>query len=257
MKRFFTSLFFIFIFISSQAQVPLDTAPDFTVKDLESNTHHLYEYLDAGKYVVVDFFTTSCGSCQTFAPLISSSYEYFGCNFGNVIYLGINWGSDNSAVMEFNNQWGAIYPSASGLNGGGNAVVEAYEVISFPSVIIIAPDRSIVNNHIWPPSLDVLNDAVLAAGGIPLICTVDTEQIPAAPKQLLTASHTFSGGVLITCHDELTPGMDLLVYSADGRMVYNQSLQKNVLNISLNPGIYFAALLKNGSKISTLRFISQ
>lgn len=257
MKRFYTSLFFVFIFISSQAQVQIDTATDFSVKDLESNTHHLYEYLDAGKYVVIDFFTTSCGSCQTFAPLISSSYEYFGCNYSNVIFLGINWGSENYDVAAFNNQWGAIYPSVSGLNGGGNSVVEAYEVLSFPSVIIIAPDRTIVNNYIWPPSLEGLNDAVLSAGGIPMLCTVDMEQIPVSEKQLLSASPTSSGEVIITCHQELTPGLDLLVYSADGRMVYNQPLNRNTTNINLRPGIYFAALLNKGSKISTLRFISR
>lgn len=262
MKRFITSLFFVFTFLASQAQTPLDIAPDFTVKDLESNTHNLYEYLDAGKYVVIDFFTTNCQSCQIFAPRFSDSYEYFGCNFSNVIHLGINYGGDNIDLANFNSQWGAIYPSASGISGGGNKVVNAFEVISFPTIILIAPDRTIVKKQLWNSSqspeelLEGLNNAILEAGGIPLICTVDTEQIPAPEKEILSATHNSSGGVIITCHEEPTSGLDLLVYSADGRMVYNRPLTGNVTNISLRPGIYFAALLKNGSKISTLRFIS-
>ena len=31
------------------------TAPDFTVKDIDGKTHHLYEYLGQNKYVLVDF----------------------------------------------------------------------------------------------------------------------------------------------------------------------------------------------------------
>ncbi len=32
-----------------------DPVPDFTVTDTEGKTHNLYTYLDAGKYVLLDF----------------------------------------------------------------------------------------------------------------------------------------------------------------------------------------------------------
>lgn len=32
------------------------TAPDFTATDTKGNTHHLYEYCDSGKYVLIEFF---------------------------------------------------------------------------------------------------------------------------------------------------------------------------------------------------------
>lgn len=255
MKSLFTSLIIFMFLISAKAQVGVEIAPDFSVKDVHSNTHHLYEYLDAGKYVVIDFFTTNCGPCQTYASEISASYEHFGCNYGNVIYLGINWGSDNQSVLQFDEQWGAIYPSVSGLHGGGNGVVDLFEVLSYPSVIIIAPDRSILNNYIWPPDEPTLNAAVLAAGGIPLICTVDTEQIPIPENQSLIATKLSNGIIGITCHEQIQPGMELYVYSADGRMVYSDLLESNVTNIPLKTGIYFALLVKNGSRISTIRFI--
>jgi hypothetical protein len=38
-------------------------------------------------------------------------------------------------------------------------------------------------------------------------------------------------------------------------MVYNNPLESNVTNISLKTGIYFAVLVKNGARISTLRFL--
>jgi thiol-disulfide isomerase/thioredoxin len=255
MKSLFTSLVIFLFLISAKAQVGVEIAPDFSVKDVHSNTHHLYEYLDAGKYVVIDFFTTNCGPCQTYASEISASYEHFGCNYGNVIFLGINWGSDNQSVIQFDEQWGAIYPCVSGLHGGGNGVVDLFEVLSYPSVIIIAPDRSILTNYIWPPDMLTINAEVLAAGGIPLICTVDAEQIPAPGNQMLTATNLSRNMIGITCHEELTAGMELMVYSIDGRMVYNNPLESNVTNISLKSGIYFAVLMKNGLRISTVRFI--
>ncbi len=255
MKSLFTSLIIFLFFISAKAQVGVEIAPDFSVKDVQSNTHHLYEYLDAGKYVVIDFFTTNCGPCQTYASEISASYEYFGCNYSNVIYLGINWGSDNQSVIAFDELWGAIYPCVSGLHGGGNGVVDNFEVLSYPTVIIIAPDRTILTNYIWPPDELTINAEVLAAGGIPLTCTVDAAQIPAPGDQMLTATNLSSGVIGITCHEQIQAGMELTVYSTDGRLVYNKPLESNVTNIPLKRGIYFATLVKNGARISTVRFI--
>jgi hypothetical protein len=48
----------------SYAQLPTGSiAPDFTVVDIEGNEHHLYEILDEGKTVVIDFFGTWCDAC--------------------------------------------------------------------------------------------------------------------------------------------------------------------------------------------------
>jgi len=38
-------------------------APDFTLTDINGNTHHLYEYLDQGKTVFIDFWATHCPYC--------------------------------------------------------------------------------------------------------------------------------------------------------------------------------------------------
>ena len=44
-----------------QAQTSLTNAVDFTVTDLEGNSHTLFDYLNNGKYVCVDFFAYWCG----------------------------------------------------------------------------------------------------------------------------------------------------------------------------------------------------
>ena len=75
-------LIFLFCFVSGEmlAQTSLDTAVNFTVKDVNGITYHLNDILLQNKIVVLDFFTTTCGPCITYAPLISESYNHFGCN---------------------------------------------------------------------------------------------------------------------------------------------------------------------------------
>lgn len=59
MRRIFTSaLFTIFYAIFSFSQTPLDEAVDFTATDTHGQSHHLFAYLDAGKYVMLDFAST-------------------------------------------------------------------------------------------------------------------------------------------------------------------------------------------------------
>ncbi|NPD46403.1 MULTISPECIES: hypothetical protein [unclassified Lentimicrobium] len=44
---------------TSFAQTPLTEAVDFTATDTEGHTWNLFDLLDEGKYVVIDFFFTT------------------------------------------------------------------------------------------------------------------------------------------------------------------------------------------------------
>ncbi len=252
-------LFLLLLAGTARSQVAVDTAVDFTVKDIQGVQHHLYGYLDAGNFVVLDFFTTNCGPCQTYASEVSASFDYFGCNGGNVVYMGINWGSDNNAVHLFDSLWGANYPSVSGLQGGGNNVVDAYQVLSYPSVILIAPDRAILNNHIWPPLRDTINAEVLAAGGMPQACTVGLNQPDFAAKDILQALPTGPGTVQLKINTLEKPRLKLQVFASDGRMVKDHNIfngdQSEITLSQLLPGIYIARLISEGKQAGSIKFV--
>lgn len=160
----FCLLFLTFI-LGINAQTPLEEAVEFSVKTLDSETIRLFPILDAGNIVVIDFFSTSCGPCQTFAYDFEMAYQNFGSNQGNVFFLAINYNSDNRGVEIFDSIFNITLPSASGLEGGGNAVYEAYGITAYPTVILITPDHQITEQFIWEPTAENITNAVVSAGG--------------------------------------------------------------------------------------------
>lgn len=80
-KRFLFLLFSIFALGSLKAQLPDGSqAPDWILTDLNGNTHHLQEYLDAGKTVYIDMFATWCGPCWNYhqTHTLKNLYEQYG-----------------------------------------------------------------------------------------------------------------------------------------------------------------------------------
>ncbi|MBK8490581.1 MAG: redoxin domain-containing protein [Saprospirales bacterium] len=128
------------------------TAPNWTLTDENGVTHTLYDYLDQGYTVYIDFFATWCGICWNYkqAGHLNNLYNQYGPN-----------GTDKVRVFSIE---GDISTPASALYGGSGSVGNwvagvphpvihapdgtvpgAYAIVSFPTVYAICPDRKVYN----------------------------------------------------------------------------------------------------------------
>ena len=149
MKKLLLFLIALTLGFGVKAQCPLTTAVDFTATDCHGTEVHLFDILDGGQYVLIDFFFTTCGPCQQATPNIVQSYYSFGCNMHDVFYMEISTSDANAACQTWAANYGVEYPTIA-TTGGGNGICNQYQISYYPTVILIAPDHSIVIQDLWP-----------------------------------------------------------------------------------------------------------
>ncbi len=142
------------------------TVPDFIATDVHGVEYHLYDYLDNGKYVLLDFFFTTCPGCQAVAPDLNAAAQRYGCNKGDIVFLGIDRHDTNAEVLAFEQQYGGYYPVISGLDGGGDSIVLQYDINAFPTVVLIAPDKTFIDDNVHPINTHGLDDAISISAGL-------------------------------------------------------------------------------------------
>lgn len=149
MKKIFTFIFATMLSINVFAQCPLSTAVDFTATDCHGTEVHLFDILDGGQCVLIDFFFTTCVPCQQATPKIAEAYQLLGCNMHDVFFMEISPSDNDTQCQNWCNQYGIEYPTI-GTSGGGGSICNTYGIPAYPTVILIKPDRSIVINDLWP-----------------------------------------------------------------------------------------------------------
>ena len=149
MKKVFTLILALALGFGLKAQCPLTQAVDFTATDCHGTEIHLFDILDSGQAVLIDFFFTTCGPCQQATPKVVESYYAMGCNMHDVFYMEISDRDSDAACQTWCQNYGVEYPTISGA-AGGSGICNTYQIGAFPTVILIMPDRSIVIQDLWP-----------------------------------------------------------------------------------------------------------
>ena len=149
MKKIITLIIALAFDFGLKAQCPLTQAVDFTATDVHGTEVHLFDILDGGQAVLIDFFFTTCGPCQQATPKIVESYYAMGCNMHDVFYMEIATGDSDAACLNWVNTYGVEYPTISG-QAGGTGICSQYGIGQYPTVILIMPDHQIVIQDLWP-----------------------------------------------------------------------------------------------------------
>lgn len=120
------------------------TAPDFTLKDLNSKNISLSSL--RGKVVVLDFWATWCPPCRMSMPLLDKFYT--GSKPKNVIVYGVNvfehTAPSPDGLKAFLTQQNVHFPVLLGTQD----VASAYGVSSIPNLVVIDKQGKIAYRHV-------------------------------------------------------------------------------------------------------------
>ncbi len=170
MKKLLVIFFMLLAIQNIKAQLPDGSiAPDFNLQDLNGNYHHLYDILDSGMFVIIDFYGVMCGPCWTYYNSGSMEKAYLkygpqGTNQLRAFMIECQESSDNQIKgiqQPTKGDWTNLisFPTLYTHAPNTRAVVEAYHPVGIPFFFIICPDKRVRQMH--SPDSAAIHDAMM------------------------------------------------------------------------------------------------
>jgi peroxiredoxin len=130
-----------------------NSAPDFTVTDIDGNKLSLSDY--RGKVVLLDFWATWCTPCRAEIPHFVEMQQKLGPQGFQVI--GISMDDEAKPVKEFSQQFKINYP----VSIGDDKLAQSFGgVLGLPVNFIIDRDGRIIGKYLGATETSVFDKAV-------------------------------------------------------------------------------------------------
>ncbi len=167
MKKFLLVFLSVFTLNSAFAQ----PAMDFTATDINGNEHNLFEYLDAGKTVILDVSATWCGPCWVFHQnhYLEDLYNTYGPGGSDEIVVLFYEGDANTNSDDLNGignntigDWvtGTSYPIINPPTID-TAFMNLYAPFGYPTVSVICPDSKEIIADVYDQNLRGIIEQIL------------------------------------------------------------------------------------------------
>lgn len=243
------ALFLVSIALSSFgmiAQPSGDVFPDFTVTDIDGQTHHLQSYLDDGKTVIIDVFATWCSICAASTGGMEQIYNGVGQGgSGDAVVLTFEREGNELGAAAWADQNGVMSPIIA---NEADLVADVWNVTYQPRYFVICPDGTfeqaplggIFNNP--SPVLDIYDD-----------CATVTSLSERLFDDVRIPGQTNEGRLFLTVPAD---GVRYSILDLTGRQVQEGILESGEQELSMTadrPGIYFIHLEHQG-QVLTKRF---
>ena len=150
MKRFLSLIVVMTLALGVKAQT---TAPDFNCIDDYGKQVHLYDILDDDQYAFLYFFIPDTEDQEgQFSQIIAESYYYYGANQDEVYFVGIAPTGDSLSVDWWKVDYQVDFPIIHKFTEGSDVhdICDAYGVQFLARLILVAPDRQIIIDDLWP-----------------------------------------------------------------------------------------------------------
>ena len=149
MKHLYAAFTALLITFSASAQLPDGSiAPDFTATDINGVEHNLYDLLDEGKKVILDFSATWCPPCWSYheSGALETVWEQYGPDGTDEVYVFYIESDDTTTPEDLegtgsNTQGNWVEGTGYPIIDDAANIFDAYANTYYPTIYTVCPNR--------------------------------------------------------------------------------------------------------------------